>query len=37
MGDDCSGGEDLLGAYLAAHYKVTGTAKSFVLRRAPLG
>ena len=32
MGDDSSGGEDLLATYLAAHYKVTGTAKPFVLR-----
>jgi hypothetical protein len=32
MGDDSSGGKDLLAAYLAAHYKVTGTAKPFVLR-----
>ena len=32
MGDDSSAGEDLPAAYLAAHYKVTGTAKPFVLR-----
>jgi hypothetical protein len=30
--EDCSGGGGLLAAYLAAHYKVTGTAKPFVLR-----
>jgi hypothetical protein len=32
MGDASSEDEDLLAAYLAAHYKVTGTAKPFVLR-----
>jgi hypothetical protein len=32
MGDDGSGGGHLLAAYLAAHYKVTGTANPFVLR-----
>ncbi len=32
MGDDSIGGEDLLAAYLAAHYRVTGTAEPFVLR-----
>jgi hypothetical protein len=32
MGGDPSEGGGLLAAYLAAHYKVTGTAKPFVLR-----
>jgi len=32
MGHDSCEGEDLLATYLAAHYKVTGTAKPFVLR-----
>jgi hypothetical protein len=30
-GADCSAGGDLLAAYRAAHYKVSGTAKPFVL------
>jgi Protein of unknown function (DUF3293) len=32
MGGDSSGSGDLLAAFLAAHYKVTGTAQPFVLR-----
>jgi len=32
MEDESTGGEDLLTTYRAAHYRVTGTAKPFVLR-----